>query len=51
MHREPPGYWAVVSGLEGCFASGATLDELLVALQEAVSLYLGEMSQSGFSRV
>lgn len=42
VHREPPGYWAEVSGLEGCFASGVTLDELLAALQEAVSLYLGE---------
>jgi len=41
VHREPPGYWAQVRGLEGCLASGKTLDELLAALHEAISLYFG----------
>ncbi len=42
VHREPPGYWAVVRGLEGCFVSGDTVDELLGALQEAISHYVGD---------
>jgi predicted RNase H-like HicB family nuclease len=43
VHREPPGYWAEVGGLEGCYASGQTLDELFQALREAISMYLGEV--------
>jgi predicted RNase H-like HicB family nuclease len=42
VRREPPGYWAQVTGLEGCFASADTLDELVAALAEAISLYLGD---------
>lgn len=41
VRREPSGYWAEVRGLEGCFASGETLDELVAALDEAISLYVG----------
>jgi predicted RNase H-like HicB family nuclease len=43
IHREP-GHelWAEVAELPGCFASGATMDELWQALAEAVSLYLSE---------
>jgi predicted RNase H-like HicB family nuclease len=41
IHREPPGYWAEVPELGGCFASGRTLDELLQALHEAISMCLG----------
>jgi predicted RNase H-like HicB family nuclease len=42
VRREPGGYWAEVPELEGCFADGATLDELLDALHDNLSLYLGE---------
>lgn len=42
IHREPPGYWAHVRELKGCFASGSTFDELLVALHDAVAMYVGE---------
>jgi predicted RNase H-like HicB family nuclease len=43
IHREP-GHelWAEVLELPGCFASGATMNELWQALGEAVSLYLSE---------
>jgi len=34
------GYWAEVSDLPGCFASGRTLTELREALGEAIGLYL-----------
>ena len=37
VHREPPGYWAQIPELEGCFASGKTLDELILALHEAIA--------------
>ena len=40
IERDPPGYWARVPELPGCFASGETLDELLQALTEAISLYV-----------
>lgn len=42
VRREPSGYWAHVRELEGCFASGETLDELMEALREAISLYVGD---------
>jgi predicted RNase H-like HicB family nuclease len=43
IHHEP-GHelWAEVAEMPGCFASGATMDELWQALAEAVSLYLSE---------
>jgi len=44
IHHEPGdpgGEWgAVVLELPGCFATGATFDELREALTEAVALYL-----------
>lgn len=42
MHREPSGYWAEAKGLEGCFASGVTLDELVEALHESIAMYVGQ---------
>lgn len=42
IHREDGSYWADVSELPGCFASGDSLDELIEALLEGVQLYLGE---------
>jgi predicted RNase H-like HicB family nuclease len=38
IHKEGGSYWAEVVELPGCFASGATLDELRDALEEAVRL-------------
>jgi len=40
IREEGAGYWAEISELPGCFASGRTLTELCDALREAVGLYL-----------
>jgi predicted RNase H-like HicB family nuclease len=40
--RERGAYWAEVSELPGCFASGETLDELMAALREAIALYVDD---------
>ena len=40
IREEGAGYWAEVSQLPGCFASGRTLTELHEALGEAIGLYL-----------
>lgn len=41
VHEEPGQLlWAEVHELPGCFASGATLNELREALSEAIALYL-----------
>ena len=47
IHEEDGSYWAEVEELPGCFASGATLDELREALIEAISLYLTETAPAG----
>jgi predicted RNase H-like HicB family nuclease len=43
VHRSAPGYWATASELPGCSATDETLDELVDAVHEAVSLYVGEI--------
>ncbi len=43
VHQERGSFWAEVSELPGCFASGRTLDELVEALAEAVGLYLWDL--------
>lgn len=40
IHEEDGSYWAEVKELPGCFASGATLDELKDALVEAIGMVL-----------
>jgi predicted RNase H-like HicB family nuclease len=42
VHEEDGSYWAEVVELPGCFASGETLDELRVALGEAIKLHRDE---------
>jgi predicted RNase H-like HicB family nuclease len=42
IHAEDGAYWAEVKELPGCFAAGDTLDELLEALREGISLCLEE---------
>jgi predicted RNase H-like HicB family nuclease len=40
VSRETDGsYWAEVSELPGCFASGLTMDELLEDLRGAIHIY------------
>ena len=40
IHLEDGSYWAEVSELPGCFASGDTFDELFDSLFEGIELYL-----------
>jgi predicted RNase H-like HicB family nuclease len=42
VHEEEGAYWAEVLDMPGCFASGDTLDELRMALDEAVRLHRDE---------
>lgn len=42
IHIEDGSYWADISELPGCFASGDTLDELFDSLQEGIGLYLAD---------
>lgn len=51
LHQEEDGsFWAEVVELPGCFASGADLDELREALEEAISLYLHDRPDGGTIR-
>ncbi len=50
VHTEDRSYWAEVAELPGCFASGATLDELKEALDESVRLYLADGTAAGRSQ-
>lgn len=47
IHLEDGSYWAEVSELPGCFASGDTLDELIGSLGEGIELYLAEGAGPG----
>ncbi len=47
IHHEDGSYWAEVSELPGCFASGETLDELIVSLGEGIEIYLAEGAGPG----
>ena len=47
VHADEGGWWAEVVDLPGCFASGATLEELGEALAEAVRLWLTPGKLSG----
>lgn len=40
VHQEEGSFWAEVAELEGCFATGDSLDELREALCDAIGLYL-----------
>lgn len=42
IRQEDGSYWAEVPALPGCFAAGATLDELFDSLREGIELYLEE---------
>lgn len=48
IHHEDGSYWADVSELPGCFASGDNLDELFDSLREGIKLYLeGDSTANG----
>jgi predicted RNase H-like HicB family nuclease len=44
---EEGSYWADISELPGCFASGDTLDELFESLRESVALYFVDEGEQG----
>jgi predicted RNase H-like HicB family nuclease len=46
IRLEDGSYWADVPALPGCFAAGATLDELFDSLREGVELYLSDDERS-----
>jgi len=41
VHREDGAYWAEVPALPGCYADGATLEELEANALEAIRFHLG----------
>lgn len=48
IHEEPTGgYWGEVPALPGCYSQGATLEELLGNLKEAIAGVLEVMQEEG----
>jgi predicted RNase H-like HicB family nuclease len=44
IERDADGYFAYCPELKGCYTQGATLDEVLARLREAVDLYVDTLS-------
>lgn len=44
---EEGGYWAEVPSLEGCFAQGETIEEVLEEAREAISCHLEALRLEG----
>ncbi|HYU18708.1 MAG TPA: type II toxin-antitoxin system HicB family antitoxin [Chloroflexota bacterium] len=44
---EEGGYWAEVPALEGCFAQGETLEELLAEAREAIRSHIQALKEDG----
>jgi predicted RNase H-like HicB family nuclease len=48
IHRaDEGGYWAEVPALEGCFAQGETLDELLTEVRDAAASHIAALKADG----
>lgn len=45
VHEEEGSLWAEVLEMPGCFASGANSEELQLALEEAIGMYLSAESE------
>ena len=45
FHREDIGYSAFVPDLSGCFSQGDTLDEAVEMVQDAIGLYLEDVTE------
>ena len=45
FHREDIGYSAFVPDLAGCFSQGDTLDETVEMVQDAIGLYLEDVTE------
>jgi predicted RNase H-like HicB family nuclease len=44
---EEGGYWAEVPALEGCFAQGETVDELLIDARGAIQSHIEALAEDG----
>ncbi len=44
---EEGGYWAEVPALDGCFAQGETIEDLLEDAHRAISLHLEALREDG----
>lgn len=47
VHIEPApegGFWARATSLPGCFSQGATVEETIKNIQEAITLYLEDFA-------
>lgn len=44
---EEGGYWAEVPALDGCFAQGETIDELLNDVREAIASHIAALKDDG----
>ena len=51
IHEEDGSYWAAAKEFPGCFASGATLDELKESLAEAIGMCLEDVEGTPTTRV
>lgn len=46
-HAEEGGYWAEVPALEGCFAQGETVEEVLNDARGAITAHLAALEEDG----
>ena len=44
---EEGGYWAEVPALDGCFAQGETIEDILAEAREAVSSHIEALREDG----
>jgi predicted RNase H-like HicB family nuclease len=44
---EEGGYWVEVPALDGCYSQGASVDEALANVREAIALYLDALREQG----
>ena len=47
LEQGPTSFGAYVPDLPGCVAVGATRDEALALIREAIELHIGDLQQSG----
>ncbi|MDR3284362.1 MAG: type II toxin-antitoxin system HicB family antitoxin [Treponema sp.] len=47
LHKEETGYWAECCELEGCMTEGDSLEKVIAACEEALSVYLYEPEEPG----
>lgn len=47
LEKTNDGYWASVDGLPGCFSFGKTAEEALKNVQDAISIHISDLSETG----